>query len=146
MIKWFLIRENNSNNSREKQMNPVVAMRQVFPSNLQYCRKTNLTLFSIFWIVAVKQSSDAKSVSQSIKSDSMHIIRLENLPWIATKKNIVYPFTGINILDGENGVHFIVGNAISRTEAFIQLASHNDYQMAMKRKQLRLFNFLVNSA
>lgn len=84
-------------------------------------------------------------VSQPSDDNPLYVIRVENFPWTATKQNLIYSFRDINILSGENGIHFIVDNVKIRTEAFIQLASKKDYHMALKRKQLVMFGFTVNS-
>lgn len=65
--------------------------------------------------------------------DCTWLIRIRGLPWTATKKEIVQFFDNVNILNGENGVHLITlsGNK-SRPlgEAYIQLASENDFNKA----------------
>lgn len=65
--------------------------------------------------------------------DCTWLIRIRGLPWSATKKEIVQFFDGVNILNGENGVHLITlsGNK-SRPlgEAYIQLASEDDFNKA----------------
>lgn len=106
----------------------------------------SMVIFLIFWfLIAVKHSSDAQALSQPVNCDSLYVIRVENFPWTATKQNFVHFFGNVKFFNGENGIHFIVDNVETRTNAFIQLASSQDYHMAMKRKQLRMFNFTVNS-
>lgn len=65
--------------------------------------------------------------------NSTHLIYVKGIPWSATKQSIVYFFDGIHILNGVNGIHFIIENTKSNN-AFVQLASANDYQLAIKRR------------
>lgn len=84
-------------------------------------------------------------VSQPSKCDSLHVIRLENIPWTATKREIVSLFGDIEILNGTNGIHFIVGTAKPHNDAFIQLVSKQDLQLAMNRKKLHRNHFRTDS-
>lgn len=64
-----------------------------------------------------------------------YLIHASGLHWVTTKQEIVDFFSGINILNGANGIHFIIGETKnSRNEAFIQLTSSDDYKLATARK------------
>lgn len=96
--------------------------------------------------IAVAYSPDAQLVSQPpFKYDASHVIRVENIPWTITKKSIVLFFAKFNVLNDEDGVHFIVDNVTNHNNAFIQLASSKDVQAALNREQLRVFKFLCKS-
>lgn len=69
------------------------------------------------------------------------MIRIRGLPWSTTKKEICEFFNGVNILNGENGVHLITfaGKRLKPLgEAYIQLASEDDFNFAQtfNRKNL----------
>lgn len=83
--------------------------------------------------------------SQSPKHDPMQLVRLINIPWTATKTNIVDLFPNVNILNGKNGIHFIVDKDSKYNDAFIQLVSIKDYQLAINRKCFRVGYSTVNS-
>lgn len=85
------------------------------------------------------------SVRLRAKCDPSHVIHVENIPWTATKKEIVDLFGNIEILNGVNGIHFIVDNEKIHNNAFIELASLKDYQLAMDRKVLQWHYFTVIS-
>lgn len=108
------------------------------------------------WKIDEHSSSDAESLSQSdaeslsqskaeSECESLHVIHVENIPWTATKEQIVNLFAGINILNGKEGIHFIVDHLNHHNDAFIQLASLEDYEVAMSRKILRQNHFAVKS-
>lgn len=92
-----------------------------------------------------KHSSDSQPESQSSKCNPMHIVRLINIPWTATKSNIVDLFPGINIMNGKNGVHFIVDKDSKRNDAFVQLVSIKDYQLAMNHQGIHMGYSTVKS-
>lgn len=62
-----------------------------------------------------------------------------------TKKEIVDAFADIKILHGDRGIHFIVDQLNHRNDAFIQLASREDYELAVNRKSLRHHSFIKSS-
>lgn len=65
--------------------------------------------------------------------DCTWLIRIRGLPWTASKREILDFFNGVNILNGENGVHLItLSDNKSRPmgEAYIQLASEQDFNKA----------------
>lgn len=73
--------------------------------------------------------------------DCSQLIRIRGLPWSTTKKEICEFFKGVNILNGENGVHLITfaGKRLKPLgEAYIQLASEEDFDLAQtfNRKNL----------
>lgn len=63
--------------------------------------------------------------------DSAYLIKLAGIPWTATKAEIQAYFADINILNGINGIHFIIDdrkNAVN--QAYLQLATRRDYSIA----------------
>lgn len=75
-----------------------------------------------------------------------YLIRADGFPWVATKREIVDFFGYRNILNGENGVHFIIDKVKnSRNEAFIQLVNDKAYQNIMTRKIKNMGNAIINS-
>lgn len=75
----------------------------------------------------------------------MQIVRVINIPWTATKNNIVDLFPNVNILNGTHGVHFIIDKKSNYNDAFIQLDSIKDYQLAMNRQSIRMGYSTVES-
>lgn len=65
--------------------------------------------------------------------DIPYIIRIRGLPWNTTKQEICDFFEGVNIVNGENGIHLITlatNNSKPLGEAYIELASNDDLQLA----------------
>lgn len=82
-----------------------------------------------------KQGQSKDHPSSSSDPDPTYVIQAAGFPWIATKPKIVEFFNGINILNGTNGIHFKIDKTKnSYNDAFIQLATHKDYQSAMSCK------------
>lgn len=75
----------------------------------------------------------------------MYVIRAENIPWTATKGEVVNVFANIEILDGKNGIHFILDKDKIHNGAFVQLASKKDFQWALNRQNLHLKHFKIRS-
>lgn len=65
--------------------------------------------------------------------DTAHVIHVMGIPWTVTKQKMVEFFDDINILNGVNGIHFIIDHS-KKNGAFIQVATKNDYLLAMKRQ------------
>lgn len=66
--------------------------------------------------------------------DSPSIIRIRGLPWNTTTQEICDFFDGVNILNGENGIHMVTlatNNTKPLGEAYIELASNDDLQQAL---------------
>lgn len=104
-----------------------------------------LYLFLFYRHLAAKHSSDEESGSQSSDGDSLHIVRVVNIPWTATKSRLVDLFKDIKILHGAHGVHFIVDDELKYNDAFIQLATSADYKTAMDCRGVRMDYSTVNS-
>lgn len=94
---------------------------------------------------AVKHSIDPhQPANLPSKCDSMHIIRVENIPWTATKWNVVDFFSDIKMLSANKGVHFIIDDDSNHNDIFIELASSADYQLAMNHKAMTMGYSTVN--
>lgn len=67
------------------------------------------------------------------KMDS-NIIKLRGLPWNVTAKEIITFLDGVEIVDGENGVHLITSPRDGRPngEAFVECNSEGDYTKAFE--------------
>lgn len=77
--------------------------------------------------------------SPTFNYDSTYLVRANKIPWVATKEEIVEFFDDINILNGVNGIHFIVDKTKnSCNDAFIQLASEKDYHVAIALGTIRM--------
>lgn len=56
------------------------------------------------------------------------VVRLITIPWAASKRQILDRFGAVNILNGPEGIHFIVDKELDRpNNAFIELGSLDDY-------------------
>lgn len=65
--------------------------------------------------------------------DSKYLIYVRGLPWSATKPEIADVFKGITILNGLDGIHFIIDEAnLDICEAYIQVENLRDYIAVMK--------------
>lgn len=65
--------------------------------------------------------------------DSKYLIQVRGLPFSATKPQIAAFFENISILNGVDGIHFILnGSNMKDGQAFIQLESLRDYTAARK--------------
>lgn len=90
---------------------------------------------------SVGQSNEArkKDLANSLGHNPANLIRASGIPWIATKQEIVDFFGDIKILNGVQGIHFIIDKIKnSRNDAFIQLASKKHYELAMKQTTMRM--------
>lgn len=66
-------------------------------------------------------------------SDGTFLIRIRGLPFTTTKQEIAEFFEGINIINGEDGIHlasFGLHSTKPLGEAYIELASEDDYEKA----------------
>lgn len=66
------------------------------------------------------------------------LIRIRGLPWTTTKKEIVHFFSGINILGGVSGIHFIPDDPNMVGVAYVQVTSKKDYDLAKGRHRKNL--------
>lgn len=87
--------------------------------------------------------SAGKFVESSIY-DTTYLVDVKGIPWTATKWNIVEFFNDLSILNGCDGIHFKVDNTFNN-DAFIQLTTYADYQMATKQKVRRAGSAAIKS-
>lgn len=78
-------------------------------------------------------SNSHKEQDASPKFVSSNLIYITNIPWTATKKQVVEFLYGIHILNGSKGVHFTLENT-TNNNAFVQIATEDDYQLVLKEK------------
>lgn len=65
--------------------------------------------------------------------DAKYLVQVRNLPWTATRPHITEFFENIQIMNGMEGIHFIMSDKITENaEAFIQFESMRDYTAAFK--------------
>lgn len=65
--------------------------------------------------------------------DSKYLIQVRGLPWSATKPKITEFFENIKILNGMDGIHFIIDEMVMKNvQVFVQLESLRDYTAALK--------------
>lgn len=77
--------------------------------------------------------SDDIQGNSNENNTSEHIIRIRGLPWNTTKQEICDFFDGVDIVNGENGIHLVTlatNNTKPLGEAYIELASYDDLQRA----------------
>lgn len=80
----------------------------------------------------INDNSQDDGDGNNICNYSPYIIRIRGLPWNTTKHEICDFFDGVNIVNGENGIHLItVATNTSRPlgEAYIELATNEDLQL-----------------
>lgn len=60
-----------------------------------------------------------------------YVLQSNGFPWSMTKQEILQFFVGVKILNGTNGIHFIIDNRLNKcNKLYIQLATENDYRKA----------------
>lgn len=66
------------------------------------------------------------------------LLKVRGLPWTTTKKELRDFFAGVKLLNGLNGIHFILDDPEWAGVAYIQVASKRDYDRAREfhRKNL----------
>lgn len=72
--------------------------------------------------------------SNSGDDDNPNVIRIRGLPWNTTIQEICDFFSGVHILNGANGIHLVTlatNNTKPLGEAYIELASNDDLQLAL---------------
>lgn len=82
-----------------------------------------------------QDGNDGNSIGDGDGDDdySPYIIRIRGLPWNTTKQEICDFFDGVNIVNGENGIHLVTlatNNTKPLGEAYIELGSEEDIQRA----------------
>lgn len=85
----------------------------------------------------VKEVSESdfswEAPTRGFNFDSKYLIRVRNLPWTVTRPQIVEFFENIQLMNGMEGIHFIMNDKITENaEAFIQLESLRDFAAALK--------------
>lgn len=76
---------------------------------------------------------DFSDDGNAFNCDDPYLIRIRGLPWTTTKRDIIEFFDGVDILNGEDGIHMVTLSSIPNRplgEAYIQLASQNDLDLA----------------
>lgn len=64
-------------------------------------------------------------------NDVSYVLQSNGFPWSMTKQEILQFFVGVKILNGTNGIHFIIDNRLNKcNKLYIQLATENDYRKA----------------
>lgn len=95
-------------------------------------------IFTKSWIYAkAKGAYDSDdSWEPSIRDfnfDSKYLIEVRGLPWSATKEDVKDFFHNVTILNGLNGIHFILEEKhLKNGRAFVQLEQYNDLVLALK--------------
>lgn len=69
-----------------------------------------------------------------------HLVRLRGLSWSTNKHEIAEFLSGVNILNGLDGIHYVVDNACGYGEALVQCASTQDFFTALKKHKHYLDN------
>lgn len=94
--------------------------------------------------VRVLESSDSDSSDSSshgFNYDSKYLIEVLNLPASATRQEIRQFFSGISILNGIYGIHFVLEEKYRKSgRAFVQLENLKEYQTIHKFNMKRLDN------
>lgn len=63
--------------------------------------------------------------------NSLYLIKMSGIPWTATKTELQAFLSEVNILNGINGIHFIIDEKkCSINQAYIQLETRKDYSVA----------------
>lgn len=80
-----------------------------------------------------------QNASHTVNLDSTYFIQAKGIPWIATKCEIIEFMDDVKVLNGANGIHFMIDETKnSHNTAIIQLASEHDYRMALSKKGARM--------
>lgn len=80
------------------------------------------------------QPIDLKEEEEIVKfdSDSIHVVEVRGLPWIATKSEILNFFSDVNVYNGPNGIHFKIEKGKNQcNQAYLRLQSDKDIQQAL---------------
>lgn len=94
---------------------------------------TKYTAWNVFVYVSGGSQNESFD-NDDVQGDcNSHIIRIRGLPWNTTKQEICDFFDGVNIVNGENGIHWVTlatNHTKPLSEAYIELASFDDLQRA----------------
>ncbi|KAI0984115.1 hypothetical protein GJ496_003079 [Pomphorhynchus laevis] len=67
------------------------------------------------------------------KKGERYVVKLRGLPWSATKEEVVSFMSGCNIKNGTDGILMVSRHGPVRGEAFVELESENDLEVAMSK-------------
>lgn len=70
------------------------------------------------------------SVQANLDLSTANLIRIHGLSWSVNKKEIYEFFSGVNILNNMQGIHFISNEEFECGNAFIQLETNYDLHLA----------------
>lgn len=63
--------------------------------------------------------------------DSLYLVKMSGIPWTATKTELQVFLSEVNILNGINGIHFMIDEKkCSINQAYIQLETRKDYSIS----------------
>lgn len=90
----------------------------------------NIIIERIYSFIQGKEKSEGQE-SSDFSFQSKYLIQIRGLPWSVTKQEIMDFFAGVNILNGINGIHFIIEDKkIRKGEAYVQLTTEDDLKLA----------------
>lgn len=85
------------------------------------------------WPSVYSDSSDSEGAVAIFNYDSKYLIEIRKLPSTATRKEIRDFLNNMEILNGLNGIHFLVeSNDQKDGQVFVQLENLRDFQTALK--------------
>lgn len=85
------------------------------------------------WPSVYSDSSDSEGAVAVFNYDSKYLIELQKVPSTATRQEIRDFLNNMEILNGLNGIHFLVeSNNQKDGQVFVQLENLKDFQTALK--------------
>lgn len=85
------------------------------------------------WPSVYSDSSDSEGAVAVFNYDSKYLIELQKVPSTATRQEIRVFLNNMEILNGLNGIHFLVeSNDQKDGQVFVQLENLKDFQTALK--------------